>query len=333
MLFINNDSNDVYFNFALEHYFVTEKQMNEPLLVFWRTEPTLMVGKYQNIYEEVDVNYAKQHNINIVRRPSGGGTIYTDLGSWQFTFIQYQMKREIFFDDFTQPVIVALNRLGVPAEFNGRNDIMIENKKISGNAQYKEKGITVHHGSLLFDTDIEEMVRSTTVDEYKIISKSIKSIRDRVTNIAEYLSNDFTAMDFKQYMVKELMGNEATIYHLTRTDIARINELADQLFRSWEAKYKRNPTFTRTTTHYLAGGKLSVSLNIKSGRIAELQLTGDFFSGEDIEEFCQKLVGTRLDEQAIREKITELTDQSLIYNISNEEIATAILDIPQRNID
>nr|WP_208968741.1 hypothetical protein [Dolosigranulum pigrum] len=114
--------------------------MDEPLLVFWRTEPTLMVGKYQNIYEEVDVNYAKQHDINIVRRPSGGGTIYTDLGSWQFTFIRYQTKREIFFDDFTQPVIVALNRLGVPAEFNGRNDIMIENKKYRAMHSTKKKG-------------------------------------------------------------------------------------------------------------------------------------------------------------------------------------------------
>ena len=124
---------------------------------------------------------------------SGGGTIYTDEGGWQYTFIQRDEEHEIRFQEFMEPVIRALRSLGLPAEFNGRNDILVGGRKISGNAQYKLAGSTVHHGSLLFDTDIEEMVRSTTVDPYKIISKSIRSVRERVTNIRHHLSTDMDA--------------------------------------------------------------------------------------------------------------------------------------------
>ena len=166
MIYIETGSTDVYYNFALEYYFAAVKKLDDTVFLLWRTTPTLMVGKYQNTLEEICQDYAQAHGINVVRRMSGGGTIYTDMGGWQFTFIEQGDTNEIHFQAYTKPIVDALRALGVPADFNGRNDLLIDGRKVSGNAQYKLAGSTVHHGSLLFDTDIEQMVASTTVADY-----------------------------------------------------------------------------------------------------------------------------------------------------------------------
>ena len=206
MVYIDTNSTDVYYNFGCEYYFATEKIFEDTVFLFWRTTPTLMLGKYQNVAEEINQSFAKENKMNIVRRMSGGGTIYTDLGGWQFTFIDRDRSNVIEFKKYISPIIAALKNFGVDADFNGRNDLCIENKKISGNAQYKLEESIIHHGSLLFDTDIEKMVNATTVDSYKIISKSIKSVRDRVTNISEHIKDgDITAKDFKKAMVNSIL--------------------------------------------------------------------------------------------------------------------------------
>lgn len=187
MIYIETGSTDVYYNFGLENYFATEKRLPDTVFLFWRTTPTLMVGKYQNILEEINKPYADAHGIHLVRRMSGGGTIYTDLGGWQFTFIEHSPEQQIEFAQYIGPVVDAVRELGADASFNGRNDLLIDGRKFSGNAQYRLGDCIVHHGSLLYDTNIEQMVASTTVDPYKILSKSIKSVRDRVTNISEHL--------------------------------------------------------------------------------------------------------------------------------------------------
>ena len=169
MIYIETGSTDVYYNFGLEHYFATEKRLPDTVFLFWRTTPTLMVGKYQNILEEINKPYADAHGIHLVRRMSGGGTIYTDLGGWQFTFIEHSPNQQIEFAQYIGPVVDAVRELGADASFNGRNDLLIDGKKFSGNAQYRLGDCIVHHGSLLYDTNIEQMVASTTVDPYKIL--------------------------------------------------------------------------------------------------------------------------------------------------------------------
>ncbi len=189
MIYIENNSTDPFFNFALEYYLITEKQLPEDqIFIFWRTEPTLMIGKYQNTIEEINEDYAKKNGIKVVRRITGGGTIYTDLGGWQFSFITKGLAETIDFNKYIGPVMEGLKKLDVPAEFNSRNDLVIHGKKFSGNAQCMLNGYTLHHGSLLFDTDFEQMVKCLTVDDYKIISKGIKSVKERVTNISEHLT-------------------------------------------------------------------------------------------------------------------------------------------------
>ena len=237
MIYIETGSTDVYYNFGLEHYFATEKRLPDTVFLFWRTTPTLMVGKYQNILEEINKPYADAHGIHLVRRMSGGGTIYTDLGGWQFTFIEHSPDQQIEFAQYIGPVVDAVRELGADASFNGRNDLLIDGKKFSGNAQYRLGDCIVHHGSLLYDTNIEQMVASTTVDPYKILSKSIKSVRDRVTNISEHLPRKLSVEEFKSCMVRHLMRGSTDTYAVTPEDDARIRQLAKEKFAAWDAIY------------------------------------------------------------------------------------------------
>lgn len=326
MIYIETNSSDVYYNFGVETYFTLEKRLPDTVFLFWRTTPTLMVGKYQNALEEINKPYADEHSIHIVRRMSGGGTIYTDLGGWQFSFIQHKKAGEIEFQQYIAPVIGALAELGVHAEFNGRNDLTIEGKKFSGNAQYRLGDCIVHHGSLLFDTDIRQMVASTTVDSYKILSKSIKSVRERVTNISEHLPAPLDAEAFKECMVRHIMGDSNTVYQITSEDDKRIRELAAEKFNNWTCIYGANPKFNIERTGRLAGGKMQFKIDVQKGVIQHATVYGDFFSTLDAETICTALAGCRYERLAVLEALKAHRIDGAVYRISAQEMAGIIAD-------
>ena len=325
MIYIETGSTDVYYNFGFENYFTLEKRLPDTVFLFWRTTPTLMVGKYQNVLEEINKPYADEHGIHIVRRMSGGGTIYTDLGGWQFSFIQHREAGEIEFQQYIAPVLGALAELGVSATFNGRNDLTIDGKKFSGNAQYRLGDCIVHHGSLLFDTNIEQMVASTTVDGYKILSKSIKSVRDRVTNIAEHLPVPMDPETFKECMVRHILG-DGSVYEITPEDDARIRILGDEKFRRWACIYGADPKFNIERTGRLAGGKMQFKIDVRKGLIRHAAVYGDFFSTLDAETICGALVGCRYDRSAVLEALRAGGIDGAVYHISAEEMAAVIAD-------
>lgn len=326
MIYIETNSTDVYYNFGLENYFTVEKRLPDTVFLFWRTTPTLMVGKYQNVLEEINKPYADQHGIKIVRRMSGGGTIYTDLGGWQFSFIQHRDAEEIEFQQYIAPVIGALKELGVPAAFNGRNDLTIDGKKFSGNARYRLGDCIVHHGSLLFDTNIRQMVESTTVDSYKILSKSIKSVRDRVTNIAEHLPAPMDPETFKECMVRHIMGGSDAVYQVTPEDDVRIRQLAAEKFDNWERIYGADPKFNIERTGRFAGGKMQFKIDVQKGVIQHASVYGDFFSTLDAETICAALIGCRYERAAVLEALLAHHIDGAVYRISAQEIAETIAD-------
>lgn len=326
MIYIETGSSDVYYNFGLEYYFTLEKQLPETVFLFWRTTPTLMVGKYQNVLEEINKPYADAHGIHIVRRMSGSGTIYTDLGGWQYTFIQHKEADTITFQEYIAPVIDALKEMGIHAEFNGRNDLIIDGKKFSGTAQYRLGNSIVHHGSLLFDTNIEQMVASTTVDDYKILSKSIKSVRDRVTNIAEYLPTPMDADKFKECMVRHIMKGSANTYVPTEEDKIRIRQLAKEHFDNWDSIYGATPSFNIERTGRFSGGKIQFKIDVKKNVIQDISVYGDFFSTMDAKTICQALKGCKYERQAVLNSLHEHHLDGAIYRISAEEIAQTIVD-------
>ena len=301
------------------------KKLDEPVFLFWRTGPTLMVGKYQNTLEEINRAYAEAHGIQVARRLSGGGTIYTDMGGWQFTFIDYGDTDEIHFHEYIAPVIDALRALGVPAEFNGRNDLLIDGRKFSGNAQYKLAGSTVHHGSLLFDTDIDQMVASTTVDEYKIISKSIRSVRERVTNISEHLKTPMAPEDFKAYMVASIMRGGKRRYELTPGDDDQIRRIAREKFDSWQSRYGMNPKFDILRTGRCPGGKIEFRLEVRKGIITQAAVNGDFFAGEKADGLASALIGCQFEKESVRSRLEEGGFEGAVYGISIEDMVSIII--------
>ena len=325
MIYIETGSTDVCYDFALEYYFTLEKRLSDTVFLFWRTTPTLMVGKYQNVLEEVDKPYADAHGIRIVRRMSGGGTIYTDLGGWQFSFIQHRETGEIEFSQYIMPVLEALEEMGVHAAFNGRNDLTIQGRKFSGNAQYRLGGCIVHHGSLLFDTDLQQMEAATTVDRYKIVSKGIQSVRDRVTNIAEHLPAPMDPEPFKKCIVEQILGDGA-VYTVTEEDDARIREIAAERFASWESVYGADPAFNIQRTGRFAGGKMDFRLEVRKGLICHAAVFGDFFSSLDAETICGVLEGCRYEREAVLRALLDHGIDGAIYQISAKEMAAAIAD-------
>ena len=330
MIYVETDSTDVYFNFALEYWLITEKQLPEDrLFLFWRTDPTLMVGKYQNPLEEINIPYAKEHGIHLVRRMSGGGTIYTDLGGWQFTFIAKKDAPRISFQSYILPVVETLRQMGVNADFNGRNDLVIDGRKFSGNAQYMHNGYTLHHGSLLFDTDIEQMVKSTNVDPYKILSKSIKSVRDRVTNISEHLPVPMSGECFRDRMVRGIMGDSDRCYVLKKEEEARVREIAAEKFNNHQAIFGASPKYSIVRTGRYAGGKIEFRLEIVKGRIADIGVFGDFFGTLDTEAFCELLKGCPYGREAVEKRISQsgLDWEKEVYRITLQEMLDTLTEI------
>ena len=219
----------------------------------------------------------------------------------------------------------ALQGMGIPAEFNGRNDLTVEGKKFSGNAQYKLAGATVHHGSLLFDTNIEQMVASTTVDEYKILSKSIKSVHDRVTNLTEHLEAPMTAEEFKQRMVTAIL-NGGSVYQVTEADDRRIRQLAAEHFDNWDKKFGASPKFSMERQGRFAGGRFRVNLNVQQGKIADIAFSGDFFSAIDMYLVRDRLIGCPYRKDAVAEVLRRYAGADGVYGITLDEMVDTIVE-------
>ena len=326
MLYVETGSTDPYYNFGLEYWLITEKLLeDDTVFLFWRTEPTLMIGKYQNPYEEINIEYARSHHINIVRRMSGGGTIYTDMGGWQFTFITKGDSKRISFSEYILPVIDALHSLGVSdAGFNGRNDLVIGGRKFSGNAQYMHGGYTLHHGSLLYDTDIEQMVAATNVDPYKIISKSIKSVRDRVTNISEHLENPVSAEVFKELMVSNIMRGSHNVYIPTSEEQQRIEQIAEERFRNHRAVFGLSPKYSIVRTGRFEGGKMEFNIRVVKGCISDIAVSGDFFGTVEAEDFASVLRGCEYERSAVEAALEKLP--GTVYQVTAAEMAKVIVE-------
>lgn len=325
MIYIESNSTDPYYNFALEDYLMSANLFPDDIIfMFWRTQPTVMVGNFQNTLSEINEAYVKEKGIMVVRRLSGGGTIYTDMGGWQFSFIKREDNNKIGFEKFTQPVLEALAELGVDAVLSGRNDLTIDGKKFSGNAQFIKKGYTLHHGSLLFDTDIEEMVKSTTVDSYKIISKGIQSVRERVTNISDHLKEKISMLQFKEMMIDHILG-EGQRHELGEEEIQTVKTIAERKFRNWEAIYGKSPKCSVVRKARFAGGTVEVRLEIEKGRICRLNIFGDFFGTFCPQTLEEVLKNCPYDRQSIFEKLKGC-DTGEIYHISLDEIVQTIVD-------
>src|SRR5699024_1606906 len=251
MKFIDNKGiTDPYINLALEEYVLRNFGEQDTFLLFYINEPSIIIGKNQNSIEEINRDYVEKNNIKVVRRLSGGGAVYHDEGNLNFSFITKDDGDSFHnFAKFTEPVVKALNKLGVPAELVGRNDLLVEGRKSSGNAQFFTQGRMFSHGTLMFNSEIEHVVEALNVSEEKIKSKGIKSIRSRVANIAEYLEEEMTMNQFKEHILLSIFDVERVedvpTYELTEEDWEKVHEISRNRYQKWEWNYgKRSEEHT-----------------------------------------------------------------------------------------
>lgn len=288
-LFLTHDFTDPYFNLASEEYLL--KHRKEYFIYLWINAPAVIVGVNQNTVQEVNLDYTTSHGIKVVRRQTGGGAVYHDLNNLCYTVIAPFRENVVNYRRFTAPVIEYLNTLGVKAEFSGRNDIVIDGKKISGNAQTVSGGRIMHHGTLLFDTDMTALTFALKPNKLKTESKGIKSVRARVTNIKQYLP-DMTVEEFKNGL-KEYFKKTCEEYVLNKNDIAEINKLVRDKYSRYEWNVGRSPKGKNLFEYKFPFGILSFSFDTVEGKIENADISGDFFSVGDIKEFASTLDGVK----------------------------------------
>ncbi|USK51160.1 lipoate--protein ligase [Bacillus sp. CMF12] len=328
MLFIDNQGiTDPRINLAIEEYALKNLDIEETYLLFYINEPSIIIGKNQNTVEEINTEYVENNGIHVVRRLSGGGAVYHDLGNLNFSFITKDDGESFHnFQKFTEPVVEALQKLGVNAELSGRNDLMAEGRKISGNAQFSTKGRMFSHGTLLFDSEIESVVSALKVKKDKIESKGIKSIRSRVANISEFLDKKITIQEFRTLLLKNIFGDldEIPEYKLTNDDWEKIHQLSKERYQNWDWNYGKSPKFDLQHSHRFPVGQIDIRLNVTKGKIEECKIYGDFFGVGDVSEIENKLTGIRYEKSEIENALEEVDIKHYFGNVTKTEFINLI---------
>ncbi|WP_017754287.1 lipoate--protein ligase [Calidifontibacillus oryziterrae] len=323
MKFIDNEGiTDPRINLSIEEFAVKNLNIEESYLLFYINEPSIIIGKNQNTIEEINANYVEEHRIHVVRRLSGGGAVYHDLGNLNFSFITKDDGDSFHnFSKFTLPVIEALHKLGVHAELSGRNDIVVNGRKISGNAQFATKGRMFSHGTLMFNSNIDNVVSALNVKLDKIESKGIKSIRSRVANISEFLSKEMSITDFKEHLLKYIFNSEDPIpvYRLTSNDWEQINQIADRHYNNWDWNYGKSPKFNLQKTKRFSIGQIDVRLNVNKGRIEVCKIYGDFFGIDDVTDIERIITGCRLEKNEITKALESVNFQQYFGDFNKDE--------------
>lgn len=297
MRYIESNRFDPYFNLALEEYAFQELSKEEPCFILWQNANTIVIGKYQNAAEEINSRYVEEHGIKVVRRLSGGGAVYHDMGNLNYTFIVEQKEIEDFnFKVFTKYVIDALRAFGIQAEFTGRNDIVIRGMKFCGTAQYAKQGKLMHHGCIMVDSNLVNVAEALKPPKAKFQSKSVKSVRSRVTTINANAAQGITVNGFKAELKKQIMQQEAMKpYRLTVEDMQRVQALKREKYQTWEWNYGRSPKYNFQAEQKFDFGLVTVHADIQNCAINTIRIYGDFFGSGEIQQLEEALIGEKID--------------------------------------
>ena len=327
MKYIDWRATDPQLNLAFEEYVFDQMDKNESYFLLWQNDNAVIVGKHQNTIEEINQEYVRQNSIKVVRRLSGGGAVYHDLGNLNFTFIVNDDSKDQFdFQTFTRPLVNALKTLGVNAEFNSRNDIAIDGKKFSGNSQYAKRGRILHHGTILFNSKLTTIQSALKVKNDKIESKGIKSIKSRVTNIAEYLDEDYTLENFKKALLAAMFENDH-LEEITLSDAAihDIEQLKADKYATWDWNYGKSPQYNLRKERKCDFGLITILLQVEKGEIKELHFYGDYFGNGDVQELEARFIGVNPTEEALSDVLKNIDLADYINGLDSKTLIDLIL--------
>lgn len=327
-VYIEALTTDPDFNLALEEYVFNSMPRDKEYLLTWQNDNAIIIGHHQNTLSEIDEKYVQDHNIRVVRRLSGGGAVYHDLGNLNFTFIVDSDSALVDLERFCLRVANALSTLGVDARIDGRNDILVNGHKISGNAQYRKEGRVMHHGTLLFDSDLTVLSNALKPDPLKIQAKGVASVRSRVGNIRALLPRDMTLQQFREHLADTLLsGIPHSRYTLTQEDLAAIENIRAERYGTWEWNYGMSPGCTVLRKKRIEGcGNIQAHLTLDRGCIASLCFRGDYFSTEDPDILAKALEGAPLTEEGCRQALLGIDPERYITGLSRDALLSLLLD-------
>jgi lipoate-protein ligase A len=288
----------------------------------------VIVGRHQNTLAEINVDYVKQNRIAVVRRLSGGGAVFHDLGNINFTFIENTKDAQpINFQKYTQPIIAVLRMLGIDARFEGRNDLVIDGRKFSGNAEHVYRNRILHHGTLLFASELTDLSGALNINPAKFAGKAVKSVHSRVTNISSHLKKPLEPEAFRAMLLDYMLANhpDSRLYTYSDDDLAAINKLRDEKYATWEWNFGQSPGYNMVNSLQTGGGCLEVHLDVQNGIILHVRFFGDFFHIGEMAGLEQSLAGTPHNETAIRRKLTGINLAGYLVNITAGELLQALM--------
>lgn len=313
---------DAYTNIATDTWLLNNLNAKEPVFALWQNNNAIIVGQNQNTFGEVNQDFVDEHQIEVVRRVTGGGAVYHDLGNLNFTlFVPIESAANVDFKKFSEPVLRALHTLGIDAEASGRNDLLVNGKKISGVAQRYAKGYLMHHGTLLFDSNVDTMVRSLNVADEKFISKAAKSVRSRVGMIKDAALKGLTLQDFWDAVQYELTdhGKDQEIV-LTPQQKQEIIQLTADKFSTWDWNYGRSPEFNFKNHAKYDGGIIDVQVQAEGGTIRDINFTGDFLGLRDWREIKDQFIGLPFETAEIKTVFERNHEGRYFGNITDDEL-------------
>ena len=290
--YLETGSQDPFYNLAFEETVLRSRRSGEYLLL-WQNDNTIVIGQNQNAEGEINRAFVEAHQIHVVRRTTGGGAVYHDLGNLNYSFITDVGDAErLTMERFTRPIVEALQGLGLQAEASGRNDILVEGRKVSGTAQRLLRGRFLYHGTLLFDANPGMVSGALNVDPAKFESKSAKSVRSRIGNIREFLKTDMDMPAFWSYLKKTLAGSGLVEDHLTDEELAAVDELKRTKYDTWEWNFGRSPKYNLRNKRRWDGGTLEPCVEVDQGIIRQIVFYGDFLAVSPMDEVTGALMGT-----------------------------------------
>lgn len=321
--YLDLTTTDPSYNLAMEQYVFDCLPRDRMYFMLWQNDNAIIVGKYQNTLSEINLEAVERRGIRVVRRLSGGGAVYHDMGNLNFTFITDAASgTALDMKLFCQPVVRTLAALGVHAEVNGRNDITIDGKKFSGNSQYLRQGRVMHHGTIMFNSDLSVVSEALQVDPTKFQTKGVRSVRSRVTNVADHLDRPVSLPEFRRILLENILReNPGQPYPLTPKDLAAVEKLREERYAAWDWNYGQSPACMVLRRRRVEGcGLVEAYISVDSGLISAIAFRGDFFSAVEPEELAPRFVGRTPDQAGFAAALEGVDVSRYFAGLQNDQL-------------